>query len=169
MDDPSPLTDGELVEAARAGDPDAFDALYARYEEWIAFLAYRFSGNHEDALDVLQETFSYFIKKLPTFELRSQLKTFFYPVVKHLALARKSSAHRLLPLTNEANTPSSEGNAPRVSDLVGGLSEIHREVILLRFTEGLELKEIAHALSVPVGTVKSRLHHALRILREEEK
>ena len=89
MTDPAERTDQELVRAIQEGDLSAFEALYLRYRDWVVSLAYRFCGHREDALDVLQETFAYLLKKLPSLELRSQMKTFLYPAVKHLALARK--------------------------------------------------------------------------------
>ncbi len=160
----SNLNDPELVQAVRRGDLSAFETLYARYQDWIVSLAWRFSGNREDALDVLQETFAYFFRKLPGFELRSTLKTFFYPVVKHLALSRRRAARRAAPLERAVDPPAAA--APeRIDDLLGGLSEAHREVVLMRFADGMDLRSIADALEIPLGTVKSRLHAAIESLR----
>ena len=79
----------DVLVAAQAGAPWAFEVLYRRYRDCVFSLALRFSGgNREDALDVLQEAFAYFLKKAPALELRCRLKTFLYPVVKHLALNR---------------------------------------------------------------------------------
>ena len=155
--------DWELVEAARSGD---FDKIYDRYADWIGTLAYRFSSNREDALDVVQDTFAYFFRKLPGFELRSSLKTFFYPVVKHLALSKKHSTRRLFPLPEGVDVVAGKTGNSHLSDLLESLPEGQQEVVLLRFLEGLDLNEIAEALSIPLGTVKSRLHVALGTLRK---
>ena len=64
-----------------------------------------------------------------------------------------------------APTDAREGLAAVLS----GLSEGHREVLLLRFVDGLSLAEIADALELPLGTVKSRLHYALDRLRQDER
>ncbi|UCC97066.1 MAG: hypothetical protein JSW66_14615, partial [Phycisphaerales bacterium] len=56
-------SDRQLIESANQGDPDAFGALYLRYRDWVYRLAWRFTGNREDALDVLQETFTYVLGK----------------------------------------------------------------------------------------------------------
>ena len=93
-----PRTDAELATALRGGDASAFEAFYDRYHAWVAALAFRFTGHREDALDVLQETFAYFFRRSRDFELRSQLKTFLYPVVKHLSIARRQAARRQAPL-----------------------------------------------------------------------
>ena len=80
-------SDQELIELANRGDSDAFEILYHRYRDWVYRLACRFTGNGQDALDVLQETFAYLLGKFPGFELTAAMTTFLYPVVKHLSFA----------------------------------------------------------------------------------
>src|ERR1041385_8586413 len=87
-------TDLELVAAINRGDADAFGVLYLRYRDWVTALAFRFTGDESLALDVLQETFLYFLKKFPGFKLTAQLKTFLYPVVKNLSIAARRKAER---------------------------------------------------------------------------
>ena len=62
-------SDRELIESINAGNPDAFEILYQRHRDWVYRLAWRFTGHHQDALDVLQETFTYLLQKFPGFEL----------------------------------------------------------------------------------------------------
>ena len=62
--DPDKQSDEELVMAANRGEAEAMEALYFRYRDWAYSLAWRFCGNREDALDVLQDTFAYFFNKL---------------------------------------------------------------------------------------------------------
>src|SRR5437764_797330 len=88
-DTPDPRTDAELIDAIELGDEQAFAALYFRYRDWVAGLAYRFCGNHDDALDVVQETFAYLLRKLPGLRLSASMTSFLYPAVKHLALATR--------------------------------------------------------------------------------
>ena len=150
----------------QAGRSELFEVLYLRHRDWVAAVAFRFCRNREDALDVLQETFAYLVKRLPDLELRSRLRTFLYPAVKHLALSRKEAARRLVPLESAPEPAAPEAPPPdELGDLLRGLPDEQREVLVLRFADGLELKEIAEALDVPLGTVKSRLHHALARLR----
>src|SRR3954463_4610126 len=82
-------TDLQLVAALNHGDASAFDALYYRHRDWVARLAVRFTQNHDDAMDVVQETFAYLVRKFPGFRLTASLTTFLYPAVKHLALAAR--------------------------------------------------------------------------------
>ncbi len=165
-------SDSELVAAANRGERGAFEALYYRHREWVCALAFRFCGNEHDAHDVVQDAFFYFFNKFPGFELRSKLKTFLYPVVKHLALNRRGKAARNVALgeklDNVPDRPVRDEDRERreLLERVQALPESQREVILLRFADGLSLREIADAMDVPLGTVKSRLHNALRALRD---
>ena len=160
-----PRADEDLVRAWRGGDPSAFDALYARYHEWVVTLAFRFTRNREDALDVLQDTFAYLHRKRRDFELRSRMKTFLYPVVKHLAVSRSRLARRHAPLDPAIDPAAPAASTDETAALLQGLSDVQQEVVLMRFVDGLDLQAIADALEVPLGTVKSRLHSALELLR----
>jgi RNA polymerase sigma-70 factor (ECF subfamily) len=137
-------------------------------------LARRFGLGEQDALDVHQEVFLYVCRKLPQLELTCSFTTFLYPAVKHLCLKRKGFLARFLPsgglfgggregVPEPAVQPREADDFPRlVSRLPGG----QREVVLMRFVDGMDLAEIAAALNIPEGTVKSRLHNALKTLRE---
>ncbi len=166
-------TDADLVAALNRGDLSAFDALYARYRDWVVRLARRFTGNDADALDVLQETFSYLLRKFPGFHLTAAMTTFLYPVVKHLALAAKRKTMRLVAddvAVQSMRDESADDPADSRSELsavLAALPDTHREVLLMRFVDGLSLAEIGAALGIPVGTVKSRLHNALNTLKAD--
>jgi RNA polymerase sigma-70 factor (ECF subfamily) len=158
--------DRDLLVAAGRGDADAFETLYERYRSWVVALAYRVCGDRDHALDVLQDAFLHLCRKAPGLRLRGNLKAYLYPVVRHLAIDRIRRRGRVVPLVVEPSvTPRDHAEERRdLEDLVHALPEKQREVVLLRFGDGLKLGEIAEALEVPVGTVKSRLHHALRRL-----
>jgi RNA polymerase sigma-70 factor (ECF subfamily) len=169
-------TDQQLVAAINDGDAGAFQSLYLRHRDWVARLAMRFTQNHDDAMDVVQETFSYLLRKFPGFQLTASLTTFLYPAVKHLALAARRKRIRATGGAEQLNDvlapPEPGATSSPPSDLravLARLSDAHREVLLMRFVDGLALEEIAQALEVPLGTVKSRLHHALRELRDDPK
>jgi RNA polymerase sigma-70 factor (ECF subfamily) len=130
-------------------------------------------GDHDLALDVLQETFLYFLQKFPGFVLTCQLKTFLYPAVRNLSIAARRKAQRAqgdAPLAETLEAlPSTVGSLDEVEGALNGLTAGHREVLLLRFVEGLTMAEIAESLEIPVGTVKSRIHTALATLRADER
>ncbi len=164
------IPDEELLQRANRGDPDAFETLYRRYRDWVHRLAWRCTGNEQDALDVLQETFIYLLKKLPGLQLTASMTTFLYPVVKHLSLNLR---RRRRPEADEetllAIPAPAEPSAPRaeLAAALAALSGDQREVVLMRFLDDMSLDEIAAALDVPTGTIKSRLHRALEILRDD--
>ncbi len=166
-------TDGELVRAARAGDDAAFETLYRRYRDWAVRLAFRFTGDHDGALDVLQETFAYLLQRLPHLTLTARMTTFLYPVVKNLALSERRRRSRFAGDSQALDARAApvpvarDGGREQLAEVVANLSDAHREVLLMRFVDDMTLAEIAGALGVPVGTVKSRLHNALRLLRDD--
>ena len=168
-------SDEKLIELANKGDPDAFETLYRRYRDWVYRLAWRFTGNREEALDVLQETFMYLLKKFPGFRLTASMTTFLYPVVKHLSLAirRKkrlqiSAEEELTELPASVSTEVADQRA-ELAAVLAVLGEQQREVLLMRFVDDMSLQEIGAALNIPAGTVKSRLYRALEKLREDRR
>jgi RNA polymerase sigma-70 factor (ECF subfamily) len=164
-----PRSDQQLVAAANAGDPAAFDALYHRHKPWVLSLATRFTGDPDQALDVLQETFIYLLSKFPGFRLTSRLTTFLYPAVKNISIGfRRKSARFVGGDAALDQTPAATpAHTSELTTVVAALPEIQQEVVLMRFVDGLSLEEIATALSIPLGTVKSRLHNALNTLRAD--
>jgi RNA polymerase sigma-70 factor (ECF subfamily) len=165
-------TDQELIAAANHGDADALETLYFRYRDWVLAVAFRVCLDREDALDVVQEVFIYFFGKFPGFKLRCQLKTFLYPVTRHRALDRiRKRVDTVSDVTSLRDLPAppwrdAAAERQSLSEQVGHLPSEQREVVLLRFADGLSLAEIGQALDIPVGTVKSRLHNALATLRK---
>jgi RNA polymerase sigma-70 factor (ECF subfamily) len=166
-------SDQELIEFINNGDSEAFEILYYRYRDWVYNLAWRFTGDRTDALDVLQETFIYLLGKFPGFKLKASMTTFLYPVVKHLAinLGRKKRQSQLdEDKLTEISTPISTESTQYHSELAAVLNVLpqeQREVLLMRFVDDMSLQEIATALNIPIGTVKSRLYRALQTLRQD--
>lgn len=163
--------DQSLIARANIGDEDAMKALYDRHKEFCVNLAVKYLDDREEALDVLQETFKYFFSKFPGFTLTCQLRTFLFPVVRNLCLSRLRKKRpnvdsKVLDFQEAKELRDPETDRARIVDMVATLGDEHREVILLRFAGQMTLEEIAESLSIPKGTVKSRLHNALRKLRD---
>lgn len=175
MPDDDPRSDEDLVEAANRGDAAAFEALYWRYRDWVVRLALRYTRSEADALDVLQDTFAYLLRKIPDLHLTARMTTFLYPVVKHLSLAllKKKRRHvagdELLRAQVAPEPDRTERQRGELAEVCAFLPQGQLEVLLMRFVDSMTLKEIAQALDIPLGTVKSRLHHAIKTLRENEK
>ena len=174
------LSDPELVElcngGGRADATAAFGLLYRRHRDYVMRIALRFSSDREIAADTLQETFIYLLRKFPPtgegLVLTARLRTLLYPVAKNLtltALKRRRREERPAGFDPDRLPDPRTLDPPRedLARIMEGLSAAHREVLLLRFVDGLRLKEIAEALEIPPGTVKSRLHFAVQRLREK--
>jgi RNA polymerase sigma-70 factor (ECF subfamily) len=165
MPDPSDL---ELVQRANRGEVEAFEALYRRYRDWVVGLAERYTGNRDDALDVMQDAFAHLFGRFPGFALTAQMKTYLYPVVRHLAFDRLRRRRPEVDVDTLADTLPAP---PAVADgdltrLLALLPAAQREVLMLRYADDLSLAQIAAALDIPLGTVKSRLHGALAALKQ---
>jgi len=168
-------SDQELIAAINSGNEAAFETLYWRYRDWVVSLAFRFIGDPELAQDVMQETFLYVVKKFPGFRLTAQMKTFLYPAVRNLSIAARRQRDRYQPenpFAEHLETAWQMVEQPRFeteawSQVLESLPAEQREVLLLRFVDGLSMSELAMALEIPVGTVKSRLHNALAKLRND--
>lgn len=165
--------DQQLIAAANGGEASAFEALYRRHRDWVVRLAWRFCGDRDEALDVLQDVFAYFWRKFPGFTLTGKLTTFLYPAVRHTALhakrrQRREPAFGTLPAEPGADDaePAHRARA-ELSQALAALNADQRETLLLRFVDGLSLQEIADAMDVPLGTVKSRIHKSLRQLQDD--
>lgn len=168
-----PRTDAELVEAAGGGDTRAFEILYDRHRAWVVRHAYRWTDDRDLALDVLQETFLYLLRRLPDLRLRARMTTLLFPVVRNLSL--RQLERRRFVCRSPADLPEIADPRRGPDDLrrldlqaaVDALPAGQRDVLLLRYADDLKIAAIAATLRIPAGTVKSRLHQALRALRRD--
>ena len=171
------LSDAELVDLCNTGDRsdavEAFETLYARHKDYVLRVAFRYVGDADLALDVLQETFSYILKKCPPpgegLVLKAQLQTLLYVVAKNSAIsilrkAGKSDAGGEID-PDELPAPGYRDSGD-LAKLLQGLTPGQREIITLRFVDDQPLKDIAETLEIPLGTVKSRLHKAIEAMRK---
>ncbi len=158
--------------AARA-DERALATLVDRHGERLyAFLA-RTTGDPVEAEDLVQETWIRIARAAPRFDPRRRFRPWAYGIAANLArdLHRRRRVRRERtpePATDPA--PTTPGPVERL-DLRERLARLPgrlHEVIVLRYVEGFDEAETAAALGIPRGTVKSRLHAALRALRAEE-
>ena len=173
--------DEELVRKAQAGRRDAFRALYQKYQERVYATAYRIVGDRDVAADLAQEIFVKAYEQLPGFRRESAFSTWLYRIaanhainkagetVRHARLREQVARER--PTEVPADAPHGDRFADeRVQAALGELSVKLRVVVVLRYLEGLSYEEIAEALDLSVGTVKSRLflaHENLKPLLED--
>jgi len=160
-------SDETLIAAVNHGDTAAFETLYYRYRDWVVHMAFRFTGDRDAALDVLQETFLYFSKKFPGFRLTAKLTTFLYPAVRNYSIAARRKNERFVSEDAVSDMPAASAAQEGLTEVLAHLPAEQREVLLLRFVDGMSMEEIAAVVRIPAGTVKSRLHYALKALRED--
>ena len=164
--------DDELIARYVDGDARAFDLLVDRYERRVYAVALRMTGNPEDARDVVQEVFLSAMRALRRFRGEAKLSTWFHRVTINAALdvGRKRSRRPVTALDAVPDRASDDpgpdeaaemaARAQAVHAALARISEDHRSVIVLHDLQGLDYAEVASALDVPVGTVKSRIHRA---------
>ncbi len=183
----TPSDDRQLIERCRGGDREAFDELVRRYEKQAYNLAYRLSGNYDDASDVVVEAFVRVFQGLHTFRGEANFGTWLHRVVVNTFLdIRKRSKGRQnvsleeqIELDGDTLTRQIEDTSPGPEELVeqeereevlqraiSQLSPERRILIVLYHFENRSYEEIAQMLNLPVGTVKSRLNRARLALRE---
>lgn len=160
-----------LIERAARGDRDAMASIAAEHYAAI----YRFCARRigpEAAQDAAQETFLTAQKAIRKFDQRSSLSTWLFGIAHNLcrneARRRRSDMSYDHAFCEEHGDPSPEGslvNREALRRAMTKLSVEHREVIVLHELEEMTYEQAASVLNVPVGTVKSRLHHAFLNLR----
>lgn len=181
------MTEQELVALAKQGDQDAFAQLVQANQNKIYSLALRMTGNPEDGADLAQEAFLKAWRSLPTFQEESSFSTWLYRLTSNLCIdflrkeKRRKAAVTTISLDDDEEdsppmevadhrfTPETEVERRELraamSRALHSLSDEHRRILILREVEGLSYTEIAEALELEEGTVKSRIARARISLR----
>lgn len=165
--------DALLAQSAGAGDRAALAVLFARHHVRVFRSAYLITRSPEAADDIVQLVFLELFTALDTFSPRRPFVPWLYRIVHNVSndfLKRERYRHPTTPLADATPGPTSEiGRAEVRADVhpaLDVLSVEHREALVLRYYVGLPEHEMAAVLGVRLGTVKSRLHRALRALAE---
>lgn len=135
-------------------------------------IAFRFLRDRAVAEDLAQDVFLKLYRELPRLESAAHIKFWLRKVITHRAMDyargaryRSEMAMEELPEPAAAATTSDPLMEAALRKLVASLPDEARMVIVLRYMEDMEPQEIAHALDLPLGTVKSRLSRSLSLLR----
>lgn len=184
-------SDLEVIQRVRSGDSEAFRLLVERYQGRAYRLALRVLRDEEAARDAVQDAFVKAYSALARFEGRSSFFTWFYRLVMNQCLdaRRRDKSGREVAFEEGGQELEAEAGFEGVPEVAGvsfapaanlmrkqllehlaravdRLPPAARETLLLREVEGLSYAEIASALSIPKGTVMSRLHYARRQLQK---
>lgn len=170
----------QWVARFQAGDASAFEKIMNRYESYVLGLLWRVTGDRAKAEDLCQETFLKVLRGLPSFRGESSLKTWIFRIAHNALRDQLRSTPAEESLAAEEDAPAidpqdpSPGPLQRVSErqlrqavegAMGRLPQIQREVLHLLYWDGLSISEIASALRLPEGTVKTHLFRGRKALR----
>jgi RNA polymerase sigma-70 factor, ECF subfamily len=175
-------SDSAAVARARAGDREAFRTLVDRHSRNVFRLAFRMTGNEEDAEDVVQETFLKAYRSLPRFAGRSEFSTWLHRIAANCAVdllrRRLPREARTRPIEAEALEAAASQPTPeraflgselreRVSRSLDRLTAMERAAFVLRHFEGRTIAEIGETLGVRRGAARNCVFRAVSKLRRE--
>lgn len=176
------MSDNErnIVRRAQGGDAQAFSLLVETYQGPVYRLLLKMGLSPADAEETAQEAFIDAWRGLPKFRGESKFSTWLYALAAHAAIdflrrekrrAPTMDIEECLDVTNGADQPEQEAekksDREAVAMAMAELSPEYREVLLLRYGQELDYGEIAAALHLPAGTVKSRISRAKAQLKEK--
>jgi RNA polymerase sigma-70 factor (ECF subfamily) len=161
---------------AQQGDEAAFQALVNRFDRRLLYYLTRFTNNTDDALDAAQDVWVRVFRGLTKLRSPGGFRAWLYRIAHDSVVSRIRRQVReeeiLERLSSEPDLATAQPDPmtedpEQVHRALSALSPASREVLILRFFEGMTLDEIAHALRCNPGTVKSRLHYAKQALKQE--
>lgn len=182
--------DAALVEQCRRGDLSAVGPFIEKYQDRVYNTCWRLCGNAEDAADLTQEAFVKAIEAIGQFDGRARFYTWVFRIAVNLAIShRRQRSRRRTVALHGIHRPDAADAAPpaewladdalgpearaaqreehaRVLAAMETLDDEQRGVLVLRDIEQFDYAQIADILSIPVGTVKSKLHRARMALRD---
>lgn len=165
-----------LIEAAKAGDQEAFRQIVERYQGAVHNLAYRMLGTPEEAEDAAQEIFVRIYRQLGRYDSARKFSTWTLAIATNYCIDQlRRRRMQFVPLENiipwardrdsgpEGEALSSESR-DEMQRLLKRLPEKYRAPLVLRYWEDLSCAEIAEILGVPEGTIKTQIHRARKQL-----
>ncbi|HEV2349272.1 MAG TPA: RNA polymerase sigma factor [Terriglobia bacterium] len=176
--------DAAVVAQVLAGDRDAFRVVVERHSQNLFRLAYRMTGNEQDAEDVVQETFLRAYRRLNKFESRSSFSTWLYRIAVNCSLdqsrkRRQQDERQLAPnpelpdpmLALPSTDPSTERLVlsaevrRRVEATLNELTEKEKAAFVLRHYEGMSIEEVGRAMGLRANAAKNNIFRAVQKLR----
>ncbi|MBL9177047.1 MAG: sigma-70 family RNA polymerase sigma factor [Verrucomicrobiaceae bacterium] len=150
--------------------PSLLERIFTESAEELKRFFSRRHGGEEKARDLVQETFLQMARGLRDGKSPKCARGYLFGIARHLSHAvwRQRDEDKVLPFDPDAHevpTPAEDERVEAARETISALEPVQREILDLRFAQGLSYAEIAEALSIPVGTVRSRLHHAVAEVR----
>ena len=174
------IPEEDLIRDALAGDTSSYGELVERFQDRLYNSMMQIVGNHDEAEDVVQDSFVQAYIKLDTFQGNSKFFTWLYRIAFNNALSKRRRKRTDLSIEQSreitGTDPEDRSEAPEVPLLreeqvslvhvaLNLLSEEHRSILVLREMDELAYEEIAEILKINIGTVRSRLSRARNQLK----
>jgi len=182
--------DIEFVLACQKGDTEAFAVLVERHQKQILNIAFRMTGDYDEACDIAQEAFISAYRSIRKFKAEAKFSTWLYRIVINYSKNRLKQMRgrdrregvslddsgeiktegilnkSLIDCDNPGTHLEKREREAQVQKCITSLDDEHREVLVLRDIQGFSYEEIRDILKIPDGTVKSRLSRARRALKD---
>lgn len=163
------MNDETAIKKCKTGQHEAFRHLVERYQQQAASHATAILGNREDAKDAAQEAFIDAFRSIMTFDQSRPFYPWFYVLLRNRCYkmtARRREAENIDEVLIVApSTGAQAGDAVALEQALLAIDKEDREILTLKYFDGLSYEELAERLEIPRGTVMSRLFHARRKLR----
>jgi RNA polymerase sigma-70 factor, ECF subfamily len=174
--------DQQLLDRARAGQPEALEQLLERHQAQVYRFGMKMCRDPEDAKDVLQDTLLSVARNVRDFRAGSSLSTWLYTIARSFCVKKRRKSKfappsSAVPLETAEHVADSRATADEtvaskqveeaLEVAIASLEPMYREVLLLRDVEGLTAPEVARVTGASVQAVKSRLHRARLAVREQ--
>ena len=163
-----------LVARCQTGDEAARAELVTRYHARLVYFVRRLLGDDCPIDDVLQNVWLAVFGRLPCLRSPAAFRVWLYRIARNHACTALRRRRRWADLPDDDLAVPADDQpaftreqAGLIHVCLGRLKPVHREVLVLRFVEGMAYEQIAEVVGCPVGTVRSRIHHAKSALRHE--
>lgn len=168
-----------LIQRAQQGDTRAFEVLVTQHSHYVYNVALRLLNDPQEAEDMAQEVFVRAWRSLPTFRGQAQFRTWLYRIVTNVCynrlpklkrqMAAADADERLELADRQPSVEAQVGSAEMSQQLawaIGTLPEKYRLLITLRHVQGMSYGDIADTLDMPLGSVKTGIFRARKLLRD---
>jgi len=177
------VEDRELIESAQSGNKEAFAVLVQQYSKNIYNLAYRMTGNREDAMDVTQEVLFRAYRALASFQPDKPFLPWVYRITWNICADRGRKIGRSLPedsmdemeegaarIASSTPSPDATYEQKELSDVlkatIAELPEGYRELIVMFHVDGLSIKEVSEVTGMKETVIKNRLYRGRQMMRK---
>ncbi|PKD45353.1 RNA polymerase subunit sigma-24 [Rhodohalobacter barkolensis] len=180
------MSDEDVMEQLQSGVVEAFDIIVQRYKDRLHNFLYRYTHNHEDCEDLVQETFLRVYRSRMSYERIAKLSTWMYTIALNLAKSMYKKKQRMSLVSIHADESDPDDREMQITDTVilqdeelhlklsvqeleRALQELNddfREAVILRDIQQLTYEEIAEITDTAMGTVKSRINRGRQQLQE---